>query len=58
VSVQATQTGDGYYLPAASVTRTFNSAAPAVLRYRAPSRTFLQTGRTPESIPYVIQPNP
>lgn len=58
VSVQATQPGDGYYLPAAPVTRTFNAAAPAVLRYRAAGRTFLQTGRTPESIPYVIQPNP
>jgi hypothetical protein len=58
VSVQATQPGDGTYLPAAPVTRTFNAAAPAVLRYRAPGRTFLQTGRTPESIPYVIQPNP
>jgi len=58
VSVQATQPGDGYYLPAAPVTRTFNAAAPAVLRYRATGRTFLQTGRTPESIPYVIQPNP
>ena len=58
VSVQATQPGDGTYLPAAPVTRTFNAAAPAVLRYRATGRTFLQTGRTPESIPYVIQPNP
>lgn len=58
VSVQATQPGDGYYLPAAPVTRAFNAAAPAVLRYRATGRTFLQTGRTPESIPYVIQPNP
>lgn len=58
VSVQATQPGDGYYLPAAPVTRTFNAAAPAVLRYRATGRTYLQTGRTPESIPYVIQPNP
>lgn len=58
VSVQATQPGDGTYLPAAPVTRTFNAAAPAGLRYRANGRTFLQTGRTPESIPYVIQPNP
>jgi len=58
VSVQASQPGDGTYLPAAPVTRTFNAAALAVLRYRAPGRTFLQTGRTPDSIPYVIQPNP
>lgn len=58
VSIQATQAGDGYYLPAAPVTRTFNAAAAAILRYRATGRTFLQTGRTPESIPYVIQPNP
>lgn len=58
VSIQATQSGDGYYLAAAPVTRTFNSAAPAVLRYRANARTLLQAGRTPESIPYVIQTNP
>lgn len=58
VSVQATQAGDGTYLPATPVTRSFNSAAPAVLRYRATGRTILQTGRTTETIPYVIQPNP
>ncbi len=58
VSVQATQAGDGTYLPAAPVTRSFNSAAPVVLRYRATGRTILQTGRTAETIPYVIQPNP
>lgn len=58
VSVQATQAGDGTYLAAAPVTRSFNSAAPVVLRYRATVRTILQTGRTAESIPYVIQPNP
>ncbi len=58
VSIQATQSGDGYYLPAAPVTRTFNSAAPAVLKYRIAARTLLQTGRTMESIPYVIQTNP
>lgn len=58
VSVQATQAGDGTYLAAAPVTRSFNSAAPVVLRYRATGRTILQTGRTAESIPYVIQPNP
>lgn len=58
VSIQATQSGDGDYLAAAPVTRTFNSAAPAILRYRANARTLLQAGRTPESIPYVIQTNP
>lgn len=58
VSIQATQAGDGSYLPAAAVTRTFNAAAPAVLRYRASGRTFLQTGRMPEAIPFLLQPNP
>ncbi len=58
VSIQATQGGDGYYLPATPVTRTFNATAPVVVRYRAGARTLLQTGKTPESIPYVIQPNP
>lgn len=58
VTIQATQAGDAYYLPAAPVTQTFNSAAAAVLKYSAAARTLLQTGRAPESIPYVIQPNP
>lgn len=58
VSIQATQSGDGYYLPATPVTRSFNAAAPAVLKYRTAARTLLQTGRTSEPIPYVIQTNP
>lgn len=58
VSIQAAQAGDDFYLPAAPVSRSFNSAGPTVLRYRATARTLLQTQRTTETIPYVIQPNP
>lgn len=58
VSVQATQAGDDTYLAAAPVVRAFNSAASVVLRYRAAGRTLLQSSRTVENIPYVIQPNP
>ncbi len=58
VSIHATQEGNGYYLPAMPVTRSFNAAAPAILKYAPQARTLLQTGRAPESSPYVIQPNP
>lgn len=58
VTIQATQDGDGNYLPANPVTRSFNATAAVVVRYRTAGHTFLQVGRTPESIPYVIQPNP
>jgi hypothetical protein len=58
VSVEATQAGDGFYLPAAPATRTFNAAAPAVLKFATPARTLLQTGDAPESSTYIIQPAP
>lgn len=58
VSIQATQPGNDYYLPAAPVTRTFNATVPGVLKYGGQTRTLLQTGRVPESPTYTIQPNP
>lgn len=58
VSVEATQAGDGLYLPAAPATRTFNAAAPAVLKFATPARTLLKTGDAPESSTYIIQPAP
>lgn len=58
VSIEATQPGDGTYLAAAPVNRSFNAATSAILKYRAMGRTLLQTGRPSVSIPYILQPNP
>ncbi len=58
VTLEASQPGDGFYLAAPPVVRAFNAAAPALVKYTAGARTLLQTARTPESIPYVIQTTP
>lgn len=55
VTVQASQAGDGYYLPAASVTRTFNAYATALLRYRPSGRTLLQGRSASSAAPYVVE---
>lgn len=49
VTVQASQPGDGYYLPAAPVIRSFNAIAPVVMRYSGAGRTLLhdQSGGSP-----------
>jgi uncharacterized repeat protein (TIGR02543 family) len=55
VTVQANQTGDGYFLPASSVTRTFNAYAATVVRYRPNGRTLLEGRATGGGAPYVIE---
>ncbi len=55
VTVQASQAGDGFYLPAAPVTRTFNAYAAAVLRYRPNGRTLLQGRLANGAAPFVVQ---
>jgi hypothetical protein len=55
VTVQASQAGDGFYLPAAPVTRTFNAYAAAVLRYRPNGRTLLQGQLANGAAPFVVQ---
>lgn len=55
VTVQASQAGDGYYLPAASITRTFNAYAAAVLRYRPNGRTLLQGRLANGAAPFVVE---
>jgi uncharacterized repeat protein (TIGR02543 family) len=55
VTVQASQLGDGVYLPAASVTRTFNAYAAALLRYQPNGRTLLQSRTASGAAPYVVQ---
>lgn len=56
ITVQASQTGDGFYLPAA-VTQTFNAVAPAVVRYRGAARIVLQ-GRDPGGTANLVLENP
>ncbi len=43
ITLQASQAGDAYYLPAPAVTQTINSVAPAILKYRGAARTVLQS---------------
>jgi hypothetical protein len=57
VTVQASQAGDAFYLPAPSVTQTFNSVAPVVVRYRGAARTVLQS-RTGEGTANLVLENP
>lgn len=45
ITVEATQGGDAYTLPASPVTVTFNAVGNAVVRYRSPAKTLLSTGR-------------
>lgn len=55
VTVEARQAGDGFYLPAAPVIRTFNTFAVAVLRYRPSGRTILQSRSANSAAPYVLE---
>ncbi len=55
VTVEASQAGDGFYLSAAPVTRTFNTFAAAVLRYRPSGRTLLQSRSANSAAPYVLE---
>lgn len=55
VTVQAGQPGDGEYLPAPSVSRTFNAVAAAVLKYRPAGRTILQGNTTSGATPFVLE---
>ncbi|MSU66015.1 MAG: hypothetical protein EXS38_07950 [Opitutus sp.] len=55
VTIQATQPGDGFYLPASPVTQTFNVIAPVSLKYRGSAGTQLNHAQTPNSAPLVIQ---
>jgi len=55
VSIQASQPGDGFFLPAAPVTQSFNVIAPVTLKYRGTARALLNNARTLNSAPLVIQ---
>jgi alkylhydroperoxidase/carboxymuconolactone decarboxylase family protein YurZ len=55
VVIQASQPGDGFYLPAAPVTQSFNVIAAVVLKYHGSARALLQTTHTTNGAPFVIQ---
>ena len=55
VSIQASQAGDGSYLPATPVLQSFNVIAAVALKYRGSARTLLKTTHTPTGAPFVIQ---
>ncbi|MEN9403992.1 MAG: hypothetical protein RL091_2695 [Verrucomicrobiota bacterium] len=55
VTVQASQPGDATYLPAPSVTQTFNAVATALLKYRPAGRTLLQADATTGIAPFVLE---
>lgn len=55
VTVQASQPGDGVYLPAPNVIRTFNAVATALLKYRLNGRTLLQANAATGTAPFVLE---
>jgi hypothetical protein len=55
ITVQAGQPGDGEYLPAPSVARTFNAVAAAILKYRPAARTLLHGSTTGGTAPFVLE---
>lgn len=54
IVVQATQPGDGVFLPAAPVNRTFNAVSAAIMRYRPMARTTFH-GSDMSSAPLVLE---
>jgi hypothetical protein len=54
VTVQASQNGDAFYLPAVPVNRSLNVLGAAEVKYRSPPRTLFRNSKTRDAIPYVI----
>jgi hypothetical protein len=55
VTLQATQPGDAFFLPAPPVNQMFNVIGAATLKYRGQSRTLLRDEATREAPPYVLE---
>lgn len=55
VTVAANQPGDAFYLPATTVSRTFNATATATLKYRGQARTILGSDATRNAPPFVLE---
>ena len=54
VTVQASQDGNAFFLPAPPVNRSFNVLGAAEVKYRSPPRTLFRNSKTRDAIPYVI----
>jgi uncharacterized repeat protein (TIGR02543 family) len=55
VTLQASQPGDAFFLPAPPVNQMFNVIGAATLKYRGQSRTLLRDEATREAPPYVLE---
>ena len=55
VTVQASQLGDAFFLPAPPVNQTFNVISAATLKYRGEARTILRDESTAAPPPYVLE---
>jgi hypothetical protein len=55
VTVEARQLGDDVFLPAPNVARSFNVVAAASLKYRAGTRTVLQSEANRGTAPFVLE---
>ena len=55
VTIQASQLGDAFFLPANPVNQSFNVIAAATLKYRGQSRTLLRDATTREAPPFVLE---
>lgn len=55
VTVQASQPGDATYLPAPSVSHSFNAVAAALLKYRPAGRTLFQASAATGAAPFVLE---
>jgi hypothetical protein len=55
ITVQASQPGNSVYLPAPSISRTFNAVASASVKYRPAGRTIFQAAATSGAAPFVLE---
>jgi uncharacterized repeat protein (TIGR02543 family) len=55
VTVTASQGGDGFFLPAPTVSQTFNVIAAATLKYRGQARTILNADSDRHAPPFVLE---
>ena len=55
VTVTASQGGDGFFLPAPTVSQTFNVIAAATLKYRGQARTILNADADRHAPPFVLE---
>lgn len=55
ITIQASQPGDAFFLPAAPVSQSFNVIAPVSLKYRGSSRTIIKHEQARDGAPLIIE---